>query len=330
MRFGVLGNAKIARTQAIPAILEAGYSVTTIGSRGPANPWPGEPAMQWTSYEGVIADDAVDAVYIALPNHLHAHWSVAALRAGKHVLCEKPYALTTEEAAAIRDAMTTSGRCFMEGFMVRHHPQWQWLATQPLGDVRQVQVVFNYDNQNPDNIRNRPDMGGGALWDIGCYACLLATGYWGVRPIPAVCMSNDTPSGGWIFTAKAGFGGLQRQTRPAHACNLRCRCKRLKASRCMWLAPPVGRTCTRLLILSMATLVTRCGQRLHGRPTAASITKPRHTTLNPATPTPAWSPILSTLLSTLPPRGSETAKPFSTRCCACSKALITVRSPELQ
>ena len=95
MRFGVLGNAKIARTQVIPAILEAGYPVTTIGSRGPANPWPGAPAMQWTSYEGVIADPAVDAVYIALPNHLHAHWSVAALRAGKHVLCEKPYALTT-------------------------------------------------------------------------------------------------------------------------------------------------------------------------------------------------------------------------------------------
>ena len=205
MRFGVLGNAKIARTQVIPAILEAGYPVTTIGSRGPANPWPGAPAMQWTSYEGVIADPAVDAVYIALPNHLHAHWSVAALRAGKHVLCEKPYALTTEEATAIRDAMTASGRCFMEGFMVRHHPQWQWLATQPLGDVRQVQVVFNYDNQNPDNIRNRPDMGGGALWDIGCYA--VFAGHWLLGRAPDTCGLHverhpewgvDIHSQGWL------------------------------------------------------------------------------------------------------------------------------------
>ena len=205
MRFGVLGNAKIARTQVIPAILEAGYPVTTIGSRGPANPWPGAPTMQWTSYEGVIADPAVDAVYIALPNHLHAHWSVAALRAGKHVLCEKPYALTTEEAAAIRDAMTASGRCFMEGFMVRHHPQWQWLATQPLGDVRQVQVVFNYDNQNPDNIRNHPDMGGGGLWDIGCYA--VFAGHWLLGRAPDTCGLHverhpewgvDIHSQGWL------------------------------------------------------------------------------------------------------------------------------------
>jgi predicted dehydrogenase len=176
MRFGILGNAKIARTQLIPAILEAGHTVTVIGSRGEANPWAGAPTCRWTDYDGVLNASDVDAVYIALPNHLHADWSVKALRANKHVLCEKPYALSLTEITAVRDAMTASGRCFMEGFMVRHHPQWQWLATQPVGDVRQVQVVFNYNNQNPDNIRNHADMGGGAMWDIGCYA--VFAGHW--------------------------------------------------------------------------------------------------------------------------------------------------------
>ena len=94
MRFGILGNAKIARTQVIPAMLQAGHTPVAIGSRGPKAPWADAPDMRWTDYAGVLADASVDAVYIALPNHLHAHWSVAALRAGKHVLCEKPYTLT--------------------------------------------------------------------------------------------------------------------------------------------------------------------------------------------------------------------------------------------
>lgn len=208
MRFGVLGNAKIARTQVIPAIVEAGHAVTALGSRGSANPWSDAPNMRWTTYDGVINDPEVDAVYIALPNHLHAKWSVAALRAGKHVLCEKPYALTTDEAVAVRAAMTASGCCFMEGFMVRHHPQWQWLATQPLGDVRQIQVVFNYDNQNPNNIRNHPEMGGGALWDIGCYA--VFAGHWLMGRTPDTCglrlerhpeWGIDIHSHGWLHWA---------------------------------------------------------------------------------------------------------------------------------
>ena len=176
MRFGILGNAKIARTQVIPAMLQAGHTPVAIGSRGPKAPWADAPDMRWTDYAGVLADASVDAVYIALPNHLHAHWSVAALRAGKHVLCEKPYALTPEEAHAVRNAMQAAGRCFMEAFMVRHHPQWQWLASQPLGDIRHIQVVFNYDNRDADNIRNQAALGGGALWDIGCYG--VFAGHW--------------------------------------------------------------------------------------------------------------------------------------------------------
>ncbi|MDP4609344.1 MAG: Gfo/Idh/MocA family oxidoreductase [Burkholderiaceae bacterium] len=176
MRFGILGNAKIARTQVIPAMLQAGHTPVSLGSRGPMAPWDGAPPMRWTDYAGVLNDPQVQAVYIALPNHLHTQWTVAALHAGKHVLCEKPMALSTEESAQIQAAMQATGRHAVEAYMVRHHPQWQWLRQAELGDIRQIQVVFNYDNRDAHNIRNALPHGGGALWDIGCYA--VFAGHW--------------------------------------------------------------------------------------------------------------------------------------------------------
>lgn len=177
MRFGILGNAKIARTQVIPAILEAGHIPLTIGSRGEPSAWPGAPSMRWTDYAGVLSDPNVQAVYIALPNHLHTQWTVAALHAGKHVLCEKPMALSVQESHQIQEAMQATGKLAVEAYMVRHHPQWHWLKTEAkLGAIRQIQVVFNYDNRDPNNIRNAIAVGGGALWDIGCYA--VFAGHW--------------------------------------------------------------------------------------------------------------------------------------------------------
>ena len=177
LRFSVLGDAKIARTQVVPAIHAAGHSVVAVGSRQsqPA-PWAQALGADWTDYAGVIQHPDVDAVYVALPHHLHAEWSVRALQAGRHVLCEKPMALSLADADAVFGAQRASGRVFFEGYMVRHHPQWLWLRDLDLGALRHIQVTFTYDNRDPNNIRNIASMGGGALWDIGCYA--VFAGHW--------------------------------------------------------------------------------------------------------------------------------------------------------
>ena len=177
VRFGVLGDAKIARTQLVPAIQAAGHQVVAVGSRQtqPAA-WAQALGADWVDYEGLIQHPDVDAVYIALPHHLHAEWSVRALRAGRHVLCEKPMALSMQDAEAVFAAQAQSGRVFLEGYMVRHHPQWQWLKDLDLGALRHIQVHFTYDNRDPNNIRNIASMGGGSLWDIGCYA--VFAGHW--------------------------------------------------------------------------------------------------------------------------------------------------------
>ncbi|WP_372660677.1 Gfo/Idh/MocA family protein [Hydrogenophaga sp.] len=183
MRFGILGWGKIARTQLAPAIAEAGHTISAVGSRVPAaRELPDLPGAAWCSYEAVLADPAVDAVYIALPNHLHVPWTLRALQAGKHVLCEKPMALSVAEVDAVQSAAHAAGRHMQEAYMVRHHPQWQMLRELPLGALRSVQVGFAYDNRDADNIRNRVDWGGGALWDIGCYAVFAGLWLFGSEP----------------------------------------------------------------------------------------------------------------------------------------------------
>ncbi|QCB46413.1 Gfo/Idh/MocA family oxidoreductase [Hydrogenophaga sp. PAMC20947] len=183
MKFGILGWGKIARTQLAPAILEAGHEIAVVGSREPgAEQIPGLPGVRWRSYEAVLADSEVDAVYIALPNHLHVPWTLRALEARKHVLCEKPMALTVAEVDAVQAAAEQSQRHMQEAFMVRHHPQWHMLRDLPLGALRSVQIGFSYDNRDPANIRNRADLGGGALWDIGCYAVFAGIWLFGREP----------------------------------------------------------------------------------------------------------------------------------------------------
>jgi predicted dehydrogenase len=130
------------------------------------------------SYEALLSDPAVDVVYIPLPNHLHADWTIAAAEAGKHVLCEKPLALTAAHAQRMVDACADAGVRLMEAFMYRHHPSWtaavETVASGRLGDLRAVQSWFSYFNDDPSNIRNQIDAGGGALFDIGCYAVNLS------------------------------------------------------------------------------------------------------------------------------------------------------------
>jgi predicted dehydrogenase len=183
MKFGILGWGKIARTQLAPAIVEAGHEIVVVGSRKPgADQMTDLPGVRWRSYEAVLDDPEVDAVYIALPNHLHVPWTLRALEAGKHVLCEKPMALTIAELDAVQTTAEQSQRHMQEAFMVRHHPQWQMLRELPLGALRSVQVGFAYDNRDPANIRNRADLGGGALWDIGCYAVFAGIWLFGREP----------------------------------------------------------------------------------------------------------------------------------------------------
>ena len=130
------------------------------------------------SYEALLADPDVDAIYVPLPNHLHAEWSIKALRAGKHVLCEKPMALSVAEAEAMAAAASDSGRLLVEAFMYRHHPSWilvrELIAAGRIGTLSAVDSWFSYFNPDPANIRNVLEWGGGGLWDIGCYSVNLS------------------------------------------------------------------------------------------------------------------------------------------------------------
>jgi Predicted dehydrogenases and related proteins len=145
------------------------------------------------SYAELLADPEIDAVYIPLPNNLHAEWAIAALEAGKHVLCEKPLGMDASQARSIAAKAAEKGLVAMEAFMYRFHPQWvrarEIVASGELGRIRAIQSWFSYNNADPANIRNRPETGGGALYDIGCYAVSSARFLAGSEPrrVLALC-----------------------------------------------------------------------------------------------------------------------------------------------
>ena len=181
--WGVLGVANIATQKVIPAMLHSELSrVDAIASRSSDKAHTaarrfGVP-RSYDSYEALIADPSIEAIYIPLPNHLHLEWTIAAARAGKHVLCEKPLALTSADAQRMIDACREAGVKLMEAFMYRLHPLWQAavdaVSSGRVGQLRAVQTVFSYFNDDPANIRNIAEMGGGALYDVGCYAVNLS------------------------------------------------------------------------------------------------------------------------------------------------------------
>lgn len=184
VRWGILGSAKIAERQVIPGLqLAESCVVTAIASRDRARAEAvagrlGIPAALG-SYEELLARDDVDAVYIPLPNHLHVPWAIRSLARGKHVLCEKPIAMSAAEARQLSDASRARPELkVMEAFMYRFHPQWirarGLVADGRIGALRAVDTIFSYSNADPRNIRNQPEMGGGALMDIGCYGVSVA------------------------------------------------------------------------------------------------------------------------------------------------------------
>ena len=178
IRWGVLSTANIGLKKVIPGMQQGQYtSIAAIASRNFAKAHEAAATLgiptAYGSYEELLADPNIDAVYNPLPNHLHVPWTIKAAEAGKHVLCEKPISLTVAEAETLLAVRASTGVKIGEAFMVRLHPQWirlrQLLDEGRIGELRAVAGFFSYFNINPANIRNQVDSGGGALMDIGCY-----------------------------------------------------------------------------------------------------------------------------------------------------------------
>jgi predicted dehydrogenase len=183
LRWGILSTANIATQKVIPGLRRSARGeVLGIASREDGRATEVARRLEiprsYGSYEALLADPDIDAVYIPLPNHLHAEWTVAAARAGKHVLCEKPLAMTAPDAQRMVDACRDAGVLLMEAFMYRHHPSWiaarELLASGRIGRLQAVDSWFSYYNDDPANIRNILDAGGGALYDVGCYCVNLS------------------------------------------------------------------------------------------------------------------------------------------------------------
>jgi predicted dehydrogenase len=183
IRWGILGVASIAVRRVIPAMQAGEWSeISAIASRDPRKAEEAARTLgipkAYGSYEALLADPQIDAIYNPLPNHLHVAWSIRAAEAGKHVLCEKPLSMNAAEARTLLDARDRAGVKIGEAFMVRTHPRW--LRTRELirqgrvGDLRAISGLFGYFNRDPKNVRNELEYGGGALLDLGCYPVTLS------------------------------------------------------------------------------------------------------------------------------------------------------------
>jgi predicted dehydrogenase len=202
IRWGVLGCANIALTKVIPAIQATTHSrVDAIASRDEGKARSAAAALgiprAHGTYEDLIADREIDAIYNPLPNHLHVPWSVRAADAGKHVLCEKPIAMSAEEAHTLREARDRNGVVIGEAFMVRTHPQWlevkRLVESGAIGDLRLVSGHFSYFRRDPSDVRSRVEFGGGALMDIGCYPITLSRWLFGAEPLEVIGQIERDP-----------------------------------------------------------------------------------------------------------------------------------------
>jgi len=179
VRWGILSTAKIGVEKVIPALQKCGNGeVTALASRNADSAQSVAQSLGIAtahgSYDALLEDPDVDAIYNPLPNHLHVPWSKKAIEAGKHVLCEKPVGLSVAEAESLQDTANLHPKIkVMEAFMYRFHPQWQkafeLVNSNAIGELRSIQTFFSYFNVDPDNVRHAPEMGGGGLMDIGCY-----------------------------------------------------------------------------------------------------------------------------------------------------------------
>jgi predicted dehydrogenase len=202
VRWGILSTAKIGFTKVIPAMQRGDWSeVIAIASRDSDKARKvaadlGIPKA-YGSYEELLADPDVESVYNPLPNHMHVPWSIRAAEAGKHVLCEKPVAMSVAECRTLIDTRNRTGVKIGEAFMVRTHPQWlrarEIVRSGEIGDVRAVTAAFSYFNRDPKNIRNALEWGGGALMDIGCYAIQFSRFMYEAEPVRVVSLIDRDP-----------------------------------------------------------------------------------------------------------------------------------------
>jgi predicted dehydrogenase len=200
VRWGIISTADIGVAKVIPGLMKSRQlEVRAIASR--SLPTARKAARKlgihvaYGSYEELLEDPEIEAVYNPLPNHLHVPLTLAAAAKGKHVLCEKPIALTAAEAETLRSA--PKGVFIAEAFMVRHHPQWlkarEIVRAGTLGEVRTIQCLFTYFNVDPNNVRNMADIGGGAIYDIGCYPTVVSRYIFDAEPERVVSLVDRDP-----------------------------------------------------------------------------------------------------------------------------------------
>ncbi len=202
VRWGVLSTAKIGTVKVIPAMQRAELcDVAAIASRDLDKAKAAADALgipkAYGSYAELLADPQIEAVYNPLPNHLHVPLSMQAAAAGKHVLCEKPLALTAAEAQTLVEARDRAGVLIQEAFMVRYHPQWrrarELVRSGAVGELRSIHGLFSYYNVDPANIRNMAAIGGGGLYDIGCYPIVGARFLFAAEPTRVVGLIDRDP-----------------------------------------------------------------------------------------------------------------------------------------
>src|SRR5580698_10845040 len=201
-RFGVLGVSGFALRKMIPAMrLARGVELVAIASRDGGKAAETARALglarSYGSYEELIADPEIDAVYNPLPNHLHVPWSTKAAEAGKHVLCEKPLGMNLAEAETLLEVRARTGVKIGEAFMIRSYTQWlrvrELLNEKRIGELRSIAGFFSYFNRDAANIRNQAEAGGGGLMDIGCYLIHVSRYAFGGQPTRVVGLVEHDP-----------------------------------------------------------------------------------------------------------------------------------------
>jgi predicted dehydrogenase len=203
LKWGLLSTAAINRAVIAPLRMSPRNQLVAVASRQQAR--AEEYAAHWGipralgSYEAMLSDPEIDVVYISLPNSLHAEWTIKAAMAGKHVLCEKPLAISVEEVDAVKAAATKAGVVVAEAFMYRHHPQTlkvqEMVSGAEIGQLRVIRGGFTFNIGNPDDVRLNPQLGGGSIWDVGCYPISYARAVMGADPVQVF---------GWQVTGASG------------------------------------------------------------------------------------------------------------------------------
>ena len=234
VKWGILSTARIGTSQVIPAMQQGELTeVCAIASRSidEAKVWAGKLNIPkaYGSYEELLLDEEIEAIYNPLPNHLHVEWTIKSMQYGKHVLCEKPFALRSSDIPSVISLKKKKGLKIGEAFMVKTHPQWlkvkQLIEEGFIGKLELIHGFFSYFNNDPKNIRNIATYGGGALWDIGCYLVMTSRFIFGEEPVNVkASMTYDAtfnidkivsailefPSGKAVFSASTQLVPYQR------------------------------------------------------------------------------------------------------------------------